>query len=108
MVLQKSQKKKGNISLIARRCQKYLVLGYFFVSVNKISKKRGLKIVLLNKICFQATVALKMVYVGYLVISAWSSSGVMAQEKPHHSTLVQVVITPHSQKKVNYLLEDVT
>lgn len=78
------------------------------MSVNKISKKRGLKIVLLNKICFQATVALKMVYVGYLVISAWSSSGVMAQEKPHHSTLVPVVITPHSQKKVNYLLEDVT
>ena len=36
-------KKKGNISLIARRCQKYLVLGYFFVSVNKISKKGGLK-----------------------------------------------------------------
>ena len=52
--------------------------------------------------------ALKMVYVGYLVISAWSSDGVMAQEKPHHSTLVPVVITPHYQKKVNYLLEDVT
>lgn len=49
--------------------------------------------------------ALKMVYVGYLVISAWSSNGVMAQEKPHHSTLVPVVITPHSQKEVNYLLE---
>ena len=52
--------------------------------------------------------ALKMVYVGYLVISAWSSGGVMAQEKPHHSTLVPVVITPHYQKKVNYVLEDVT
>ena len=45
-------KKKGNISLIARRCQKYLVLGYFFVSVNKISKKGGLKNSLIKKYLF--------------------------------------------------------